>query len=611
MKTIAATTRGAVFLSAFAVTGPVSAAPLVTGPVDVIVRAEHGRSVAAEFVVASLGGHVTRTLPIIDGFVATLDGAYLDELQGSTEIAAVTTDSAILPQSVDPTLGYDPAETASLSAISQITGAQAFWNAGYTGQGVDVALIDTGVAKVPGLDAAGKVIDGPDLSFDSQEPTLVSTDAFGHGTHMAGIIAGSDPVTATTVTTGKGKNAKTTVVQCKTCLGISPYTDTTKFEGIAPSSRIVNVKVGAFDGATDVSQVIAGIDWVVQHRKDAGLNIRVINLSFGTDSTQKVELDPLVYAAEQAWKAGIVVVAAAGNDGLLSWSLADPAMSPLVIAVGASDPHGTLDTADDSIPRFAQHGSAARSVDVVAPGVSVMSLRVAGGFVDQNVTTGKVGTRFQRASGTSQATAVVSGMAALLLSRFPTATPDMIKAYLKGNAKAVTLIDSDSTGFAKVIAAVNTWYAGNGSAFLNALTAPGLILPQISLATGLGTLEAARGTYHVNDGVADLKGEIDIFGKPWNAALMTGLTATWATWTGGMWNGARWSGDTWAGARWSNVTWTSNDWAGARWTSGSWSSMIWDGARWTGARWSGARWSSGTWSGARWSGARWSDSTWG
>jgi len=320
-------------------------------------------------------------------------------------------------------------------------------------------------------------------------------------------------------------------------------------------------------------------------------------------------LDPLVHAAEVAWASGIVVVAAAGNDGLLTASLASPALSPAIIAVGASDPHGTLSTTDDFVPMFAQHGSSARGVDVVAPGVSVLSLRVAGSFVDQNVTTGKVGTRFQRASGTSQSTAVVSGLAALVLSKFPDATPDTVKAYLIATASPLNLLSGDSQ-FTK---AVNAWYSGSGS--VNVAAAANL--KKIAVVaftkpggTGLGTLEGARGSYHVSNGTSTLTGERDIFGQAWNATAIAAATAATASWTGGIWNGARWTGDGWAGARWTNVTWTSNDWSGARWTGARWTAMIWDGARWTGARWTGARWTSGTWEGARWTGTRWSDNSW-
>src|SRR5262245_18497515 len=89
----------------------------------------------------------------------------------------------------------------------------------------------------------------------------------------------------------------------------------TSFLGMAPDARVVNVKVGDAEGAVDVSQVSAAVDWLVQHRRDPGLNIRVLNIAYGTDSTQPYTVDPLAFAVEQAVKAGIVVVAAAGNAG--------------------------------------------------------------------------------------------------------------------------------------------------------------------------------------------------------------------------------------------------------------------------------------------------------
>ena len=127
-------------------------------------------------------------------------------------------------------------------------------------------------------------MNGPDLSLESQNPSLQYLDTNGHGTFMAGIIGGND-----------GQPGG--------------------YRGVAPDSRILSVKVGDADGGVDVSQVIAAIDWVVQHRHDNGMNIRVINLSYGTNSLQPYTVDPLAYAVEQAWKAGIVVVAAAGNTG--------------------------------------------------------------------------------------------------------------------------------------------------------------------------------------------------------------------------------------------------------------------------------------------------------
>jgi serine protease AprX len=158
---------------------------------------------------------------------------------------------------VNPALGYDAvADKGSLYNIAEVVGAHASYSAGYTGKGIGVALIDTGVSPVPGL-TSGNVVHGPDLSFDSQQADFAHLDAYGHGTHLASIIAGRDAV-------GTAKS----------------YTSAARFNGIAPDATLVNVKVGASDGAVDVSQVIAGIDWVVQHAGDN--HTRVINLSYGT-----------------------------------------------------------------------------------------------------------------------------------------------------------------------------------------------------------------------------------------------------------------------------------------------------------------------------------------
>jgi hypothetical protein len=144
---------------------------------------------------------------------------------------------------------YNPAsDPYSMQNITTGDGVQAWWNAGYTGQGVGVAVIDTGVAPVAGLSSPGKVMNGPDLSLESQNPSLQNLDTNGHGTFMAGLIAGND-----------GQPGG--------------------YRGVAPDAHIVSLKVGVADGGTDVSQVIAAIDWVVQHRNDSGMNIRVLNLS--------------------------------------------------------------------------------------------------------------------------------------------------------------------------------------------------------------------------------------------------------------------------------------------------------------------------------------------
>jgi serine protease AprX len=275
--------------------------------------------------------------------------------------------------SAETGLGYDPvAAKGSLLHIAETVGARASYAAGYTGKGVGVALIDTGVAEVPGL-TSGNVWHGPDLSFDSQDPELVHKDAYGHGTHLGSIIAGRDVAGSP-----------------------SSYLDPARFNGIAPDATLISLKVGAYDGAVDVTQVIAAIDWAVEHRNDPGLNIRVINLSYGTDSMQDTAVDPLAFAVENAWKKGIVVVAAGGNDGSSTPNLANPARDPYVLAVGVDDTKGTVDTRDDDVPAWGTRGTNQRHVDVVAPGVSVLGLRVPNGYADERNPGARVGSRFAK-----------------------------------------------------------------------------------------------------------------------------------------------------------------------------------------------------------------------
>jgi serine protease AprX len=351
-----------------------------------------------------------------------------------------------------------------------------------------------------------------------------------------------------------------------------------------------------------VSQVIAAIDWVTQHAHDPGINIRVLNLSFGTQSTQPYTIDPLAQAAEQAWKRGIVVVVSAGNDGKAVETLADPAYDPYVLAVGGDDPSGTLTTSDDTVPKFAQHGTTGRPVDVLAPATHMLGLRVPGSFVDSlSTNTGKVGTRFQRGSGTSEAAAIVSGTAALLIQKYPSATPDQVKALLSSTAVPLPKGDKAATDPKTIL------YSGHGiTNIANALTAALPVTTQTATSsTGTGTLDGARGGVYVSDNGIDLAGQRDIFGQSFNSATMAAAQSTATAWNGGTWNGRTWAGSGWTGRTWAGATWTGNDWAGRTWAGSRWTGMTWDGRTWAGTGWSGR-----TWAGTGWDGSRWSSSTW-
>jgi serine protease AprX len=446
-----------------------------------------------------------------------------------------------------------------------------------TGRGVDVALVDSGVTPVLG---APNVVNGPDLTPESQNAKTAALDTYGHGTHMAGIIAGHDPAVR----------------------DVSRATsDSRDFLGVAPNARIVSVKVADAHGATDVSQVIAGIAWVIQHAHDRamGLNIRVLNLSFGTDSAQSYKVDPLAYAAEQAWKHGIVVVTSAGNAGASSARMTDPAIDPYVIAVGADDSKSTKQPGDDTVPSFSSRGDGTRNPDVVAPGVHVQSLRVPGSYIDVTYgSTGRLGTRFFRGSGTSQATAVVSGVAALLVQQRPTLTPDQVKALLAGTALTLPAANRQAQGHGIVSA--------KGAADAHV----GWVRQLWPASTGTGSLEASRGTRHLVLGGVTLKGERDFLGGRFDAAAMATAEAGATSWSGGVWNGQTWAGSTWAGKSWADATWTGVAWDGKSWADRSWSSGTWDGKSWADQNWTGKSWAGATWSATSWDGKAWADNSW-
>ena len=566
---------GALAVPVTALAAP-AAGPLTT----VIVRGSEAAptaQVAAE--VAAFGGQMKRNIDLLNGGVASLPANEVRALSAAPGIAEVTPDGRL---TFDAIGAYRPAlDPASLYNTAAEIGAQRLWDNGITGQGVGVALIDTGVAPVQGLNGSGQVYYGPDLSFDSQTPALTNNDEYGHGTHIAGIIAGNDSYGAGTTYNG----------------------NTSQFTGIAPDSHIVSVKVGDENGVVDVSQVLAGIDWVVQHSNDNGLNIKVLNLSFGTQSLEPYQLDPLAFATEVAWRDGIVVVTSAGNNGASANGLSDPAYDPYVIAVGAADTQNTVSTSDDTVASFSSSGDGNRNPDVVAPGVHIASLRVPGSVIDQNFgPTGTVAanTRFFRGSGTSQAAAVVSGAAALLEQSHPDATPNQIKYRLTATANLLANEPATLQGNGEIdVAAAN-----------RAWVPPPAALQLFARSTGKGSLDAARGGLDVVANGVALTGEQDIFGNAFKSEQMARAEANGASWSGGTWNGASWSGASWSGASWSGASWSGASWSGASWSGASWSGATWTGAGWSGASWSGASWSGASWSGASWSGASWSGASW-
>lgn len=551
-----------------------------------VVRFAPGSGAAVGSVVRAAGGTVVAEQSALDMLVAQGPAGLAGVVSAVPGVIAVAPDRGVRLAS----LGFDPAtQPGAMTNVTRLTGATGMWKSGYTGAGVDVALIDTGVAPVPGLSASTKVVVGPDLSFESQSADTRYLDTYGHGTHMAGIIAGRESAAAS---------------------GATYAADTANFYGMAPDARLVSLKLADHNGLVDVSQVIAAIDWVAQFGQSNGLNVRVLNLSFGLDSPQSPQVDPLSWAAEVAWTRGIVVVASVGNSGDNYLGLNSPAYNPRILAIGALDTKGTTATTDDTVPSFsaAQGGNfGTRGPDLVAPGKGIVSLNVPGSTISDTYPGAHIASNYLRGSGTSQAAAVVSGAVALLLQQRPKLTPDQVKALL---VTTTTTIPGVTT-------------AAQGAGELNLTAAAAKTTPttvqSVTAGNGTGSMESARGGLWVQIDGANMVGELDIFNGQWqgpNAGPKTGNAQMWSadgsTWQGTPMTGAGFTADTttWAGRSWGGRSWTGRSWSGNTWTGRSWTSITWTGRTWTGTGWATGTWTTPLTASSGWASGLWSTGDW-
>jgi serine protease AprX len=237
-----------------------------------------------------------------------------------------------------------------------------------------------------------------------------------------------------------------------------------------------------------------------------------------------------------------------------------------------------------------------RGPDLVAPGVGIVSLRVPGSTIADSHPAATVGTAYLRGSGTSQAAAVVSGAAALLLQQRPDLTPDQVKALLMGSATPIRGVPTGSQGQGELDLAA-------------AAAAPTPARPRPPAAsTGTGSMESARGGYHVSTGGQLLQGEYSVWGQ-WDGTLGAARTANASIWSadGTTWNGAAITGpgftsDTTsvAGRTWSGRTWAGRTWAGRTWAGSTWTGRTWASVTWSGRTWADGTWADGTWADAGW-----------
>ncbi|MGO9218354.1 MAG: S8 family peptidase [Streptosporangiaceae bacterium] len=480
--------------------------------------------------VLEVGGTIVTQFHLINAVEALVPTA-LEPVLAALPGVTVTPDVSVNVQSTTESTGpHTPSDV-----FLQETGATRLASQGDTGQGVTVAVVDTGIDSLP--DFSGRLLGGVDLTGGNNP----FQDDYGHGTFVAGLIAGD----------GASSDGQ--------------------YSGEAPGARLVSIKVAGADGITNLSTLITGLQWAVDHQNVYG--IKVLNLSLGYKSGQSTVVNPLDQAVEAVWNSGITVVTSAGNAGPFNGTILSPGDDPLVITAGALDDMATPSTADDEMTNFSSVGPTSPDgwvkPDLVASGRSVVSLAAPGSTIDTDYPSARIGPANFAGSGTSFSAAITSGAAALVLAANPGLTPDEVKARLLGGT------NPGPVG--------NPFVDGHGA--LNAYAAATSGPMNLNQSTG-GLAGAVLGaTVSLSPvGSADT----------WNPSLWSGLTLAQAP-GGGTWNG--WS---WNGSDWNGWAWNDGGWAGAAWNGEDWSGWAWNDAGWAGSAWAGAAWSGSAWDSSGW-----------
>ena len=321
--------------------------------------------------VSDMSSKMKVDLPIIDGLAANMSTDVIYRLSTSPDVDFISFDSNV----------YALLDVANATMESYFP-----HDKGYDGEGIGVAVIDTGVAPHTDLvKPQNRITSFIDYVKGNTEPY----DDNGHGTHVAGIIAGNG------------------------------YSSRGKYVGVAPKANIIGLKALDGNGGGSTSDIIAALSYCIENKER--YNIKIINLSLGTPANNNPEKDPLVRAVERCVDAGLTVVTAAGNSGPNEKTILSPGVSRKVITVGAVDDKRTIDTRDDTIAKFSSRGPTLQGIqkpDLVAPGVNINSL--SNTKLDS----------YTSLSGTSMATPLISGSLALLLNRYEDLTPEDYKLKL-------------------------------------------------------------------------------------------------------------------------------------------------------------------------------------
>jgi serine protease AprX len=509
-------------------------------------------SAAVTKAVEAVGGSVIADLPLVGGVAASLPrGA---QLRGDF---VVTPDRAISFAGSDAS----PGEVAST-----VRATLGLPPNGDEGDGVTVAVVDTGVADV--ADLRDRVVGHIDVTGAG------GGDGYGHGTFLAGLIAGN----------GAASDGA--------------------YVGVAPGARILDVKVARQDGGTDLISVLAGLQVVADSGHRFGVD--VVNLSLSSGSPVPYQVDPLNQALRALWRQGVTVVVAAGNDGPAPGTVSAPGNDPTLLTVGGLDEHGTAARGDDTVAQWSARGPTSQGVakpELVAPGASLIGLRSPGSVADTSYPRARVGSDYFRGSGTSMSAAVVSGAVAVLLDRRPSLRPDGVKALLVDTSyRADGLSEPTAAGAGGIDVAAalaqSGRYGGGGRTSQAAPDSPGK-WQRLAAALDAGDLAKAQKAWDALSPEA----------RSWAArswASLDGATQDWVarSWAARSWAGTGASAQEWAARSWAARSWAGDDWAARSWAARSWADRDWLARSWAGDDWTARSWAARSWAADSWT-ARW------
>jgi serine protease AprX len=491
------------------------------------------RAQRAEDRVRTIGAgtHVKGNSNLLGATVAELTPAEIRALSADAGVDRIHFDTAVHASATNQD-NTAPGQTPIV--FEQTVGAPQAWQQGITGTDVAVAVLDTGIDDNNAAFGA-RVKARVDL-VDPTHPA--QGDPAGHGTHVAGIVAASRAFVA---------------------------------PGIAPEANLVSVRVLDQTGASRLSTVMLGLEWVVAHKTQLG--IRVVVMALGAPAVTGYREDPLAAASELAWHSGLVVVTAAGNGGPAAGTIETPGIDPLVLTVGASDDNGTPRTSDDVLPAWSSVGPTPDRLakpDLVAPGRKIVSVRVPGSTIDQLSPDHIEGPTTIRFSGTSEAAAVAAGAAALLIQQRPDLQPDQTKSLLTSTARKLD----------------NVRDAAQGNGQLNVARALQAATPRVTPSP----LPPANALLRV----------------VWIQLLRDGAI----DWDQVRWDQVRWDQVRWDQVRWDQVRWDQVRWDQVRWDQVRWDQVRWDQVRWDQVRWDQVRWDQVRWDQVRWDQVRWDQVRW-